>query len=429
MPFRSSLARSAGKLFGVFRERDLSLRGATQSDRLSTLATGGTKVSTPSYHYHVFVYPNSDTFICNGSVTCTYIVAAGGGGGGSSALGTNSTANVGAGGGAGGLLSGTASISAGTYSVTVGDGGAGNNVEYNRASGGPTTGYGVAGGPSGIAFPSAITALGGGGGENCSFRKHRGPSPWNPNPYTPGSVPSAQDAIINGGSGGGCASTPGPAYSPPSPHGPFSGGVANVESGTYPNTAGTPGQGNVGGVGYLDGQYGGGGGGAGGSGSYGTGYGPGYIGGGGVGGIGSNVGPVMDLSDIQPAIPAPSPGWADAIGIPGSFAETRLCGGGAGSGRFGNQADWFGGGRSTPAGLQPTVATAGGGRGWITSGPVGTITNTEAGGDGNAHTGGGGGGGAQTLPSSPNPGPGTEGGSPVAGGDGGSGLVVIRYPV
>ena len=32
-PFKSSLARSAGKLFGVFREKHLSLRGATQSLR------------------------------------------------------------------------------------------------------------------------------------------------------------------------------------------------------------------------------------------------------------------------------------------------------------------------------------------------------------------------------------------------------------
>ena len=32
-PFKSSLAKSAGKLFGVFREADLSLRGATQSTR------------------------------------------------------------------------------------------------------------------------------------------------------------------------------------------------------------------------------------------------------------------------------------------------------------------------------------------------------------------------------------------------------------
>ena len=32
-PFKSSLARSAGKLFGVFKETDLSLRGASQSSR------------------------------------------------------------------------------------------------------------------------------------------------------------------------------------------------------------------------------------------------------------------------------------------------------------------------------------------------------------------------------------------------------------
>ena len=36
MPFKSSLARSAGKLFGVFKERDLSLRGAIQSARSGT---------------------------------------------------------------------------------------------------------------------------------------------------------------------------------------------------------------------------------------------------------------------------------------------------------------------------------------------------------------------------------------------------------
>ena len=391
-------------------------------------ASGGTKVSTGSYHYHVFLYPNSNTFSVSGpgSVTCTYLVAAGGGGGGSSALGANNSAGAGAGGGAGGLLSGTSSISAGTYPVTVGDGGAGNNVEYNRADGGPTTGYGVAGGSSGIAFPSAITALGGGGGENSSFRKHRGPAPWTPNPYTPGSVPSAQDAIINGGSGGGCSSTPGPAYSPSSPFGPFLGGVANVESGTYPNTAGTPGQGNVGGVGYLDGQYAGGGGGAGGSGGYGQGFPPGYNGGGGAGGIGSNVGPVMDLSDIQPAIPSPSPGWADAIGIPGSYSETRLCGGGAGSGRFGNASNWYGGGRSTPTGLNPAVATAGAGRGWVANGPGGSVPAPAgaAGGDAIDHTGGGGGGGIQAWPIAAV----ALGGNPVAGGDGGSGIVVIRYP-
>ena len=33
MPFKSTLARSAGKPFGVFKERDLSLRGATQGTR------------------------------------------------------------------------------------------------------------------------------------------------------------------------------------------------------------------------------------------------------------------------------------------------------------------------------------------------------------------------------------------------------------
>ncbi len=37
MPFKSTLARSAGKPLGVFKERDLSLRGATQSTRVSVV--------------------------------------------------------------------------------------------------------------------------------------------------------------------------------------------------------------------------------------------------------------------------------------------------------------------------------------------------------------------------------------------------------
>ena len=32
-PIKSSLARSGGKLFGVFKDTDLSLRGATQNQK------------------------------------------------------------------------------------------------------------------------------------------------------------------------------------------------------------------------------------------------------------------------------------------------------------------------------------------------------------------------------------------------------------
>ena len=42
MPFRSSLVRSAGKLFGVFREADLSLRGVVQSSRKIAVAISAT---------------------------------------------------------------------------------------------------------------------------------------------------------------------------------------------------------------------------------------------------------------------------------------------------------------------------------------------------------------------------------------------------
>ena len=59
-PFKSSLARSAGKLFGVFREADLSLRGATQSNRYvapplpPVEASGGTEITSGDTKFHVF---------------------------------------------------------------------------------------------------------------------------------------------------------------------------------------------------------------------------------------------------------------------------------------------------------------------------------------------------------------------------------------
>ena len=56
-PFKSTLARSVGKLLGVYQDEDLSLRGATQKTRsiIPPTATGGA-VFLPDngFAYNVF---------------------------------------------------------------------------------------------------------------------------------------------------------------------------------------------------------------------------------------------------------------------------------------------------------------------------------------------------------------------------------------
>jgi hypothetical protein len=172
-------------------------------------ATGGTIVSTVGTTYHIF--KSSSIFVVRTAVTVNYLVVGGGGGGGD---------RHGGGGGAGGVLSGTWSASAGTYTVTVGSGG-----QFGAtAEGGQTTAYGSpagAGTKGGNSLLSgtgiSITAYGGGGG-------------------------GTYDGNPSGtfGSGGG-------------------GGGQNLSG-----IAGTAGQGNAGGAGLLPGA--GGGGGAGGAG-------------------------------------------------------------------------------------------------------------------------------------------------------------------
>ena len=135
-PLRSSLARTVGKLFGVSKDADLSLRGNLQSTRkiVPPLATGGT-VTQPGdgYVYHTFIvsvsspYPDvtpntSETFKTGPTPrTCDYLIVAGGGAGGHSP--TSQT--TGGGGGAGGVIykTGVTLTASTTYPVTVGKGG------------------------------------------------------------------------------------------------------------------------------------------------------------------------------------------------------------------------------------------------------------------------------------------------------------------
>ena len=83
-----------------------------------------------------------------------YLCIAGGAGGGLDTFGT-SGARASGGGGAGGFLSGTTTIGGGSYGITVGGGGAG-GVNSSEV--------GTNGSNSSIAFTSAVTSIGGGGG-------------------------------------------------------------------------------------------------------------------------------------------------------------------------------------------------------------------------------------------------------------------------
>ena len=153
-PFKSSLARSASKLFGMSRERDTSLRGYAQTSRLT------------DNNFNIF-----------------YLIIGGGGSGG----GDNSGA--GGGGGAGGYRTNYASETPG------GPGGsteAALSIDTNTnypvvvGSGGAEPAHDTAGNPGGASNFSTIVSQGGGGG---------------------GNLPSSAADGKPGGSGGGGAGT------------------------------------------------------------------------------------------------------------------------------------------------------------------------------------------------------------------------------
>ena len=59
-PLKSTIGRSVGKLLGVFRDRDLILNSSVITDRTPPFeATGGTKIVSGLYTYHVFLTPGT----------------------------------------------------------------------------------------------------------------------------------------------------------------------------------------------------------------------------------------------------------------------------------------------------------------------------------------------------------------------------------
>tara|TARA_Y100000361_G_scaffold56746_1_gene49564 strand:- start:42 stop:1172 length:1131 start_codon:yes stop_codon:yes gene_type:complete len=369
-PLKSSLARSVSKLLGVSKDRDLSLRGASQTSRLGAQfrASGGTKIdATDGFTYHIFQKGNSDNFSITettGSDTVEVLLIGGGGGGG---------IQHGGGGGAGALYHNPSyPISAtGNYTVTIGAGGAsqtsGNDSVFNDVTmkgggkGGQMTVDGTAGGS------------GGGGGMDVT------------NPF-PGTSSNTGGAVTA------------PSTTPTSS--PF----------LHANIGGD-------GSGYY--QYG-----AGGIGG----------GGGGAGGAGTSAPPGPGLQDPKarggddylftsiptPVMPEIAAGLGDAglgtptvlLGVPLASPENQkraYAGGGAG----GSHVPW---GIYNPGGSgygnHPDVADPMGGGSVYQSGGLGGLGNSQPGDPGVEGRGGGGGGSGQT---------------PSPGGRGGAGICIVKY--
>jgi hypothetical protein len=301
-----------------------------------TTATGGDVVSDitlPSgagYRVHTFTTVGSTNFVVSalGTLpTVEYLIIGGGGAGGP---------RHGGGGGAGGFLSGSRTLTVGTFPVVVGAGGQGRFNDVRGLNGANSSAFG-------------LSAIGGGGGGSWGDR--------------------------NGASGG------------------SGGGGSEVSPGVGGD--GTAGQGFAGAISQQNG----------------TGHGSG---GGGAAGIGTR--------GVDSIAGPGGPGRSSRILGPTYFFAG---GGGAGSWesgavnvrRGGNGGIGGGGG-----GGQARSGTAGtGGGSALNPGGNGTVGVPNAtGGDGGANTGGGGGGGGAYPPN-------VEYGS-TRGGNGGSGIVVLRYP-
>ena len=140
----------------------------------ASFSTSGSPASTTSGSHTILTYTGStgSLIINSGTVDVQYLVLAGGGGaGGNNGFGGG---NGSGGGGAGGILTGTLSLTADTYSVTVGTGGAGGSNSGTVGTNGVNSTF------------STLTALGGGGG-------------------APNSGNTYLQAATGGGSGGGGA--------------------------------------------------------------------------------------------------------------------------------------------------------------------------------------------------------------------------------
>ena len=249
-------------------------------------ATGGNVITSGGYRIHTFTTSNSFVVSSAGKGSLEYIAVAGGAGGGSG----DAIGRLGGGGGAGGYLTGTATISAGTYAIAIGGGGAGGAPGGPQGTGGIT---GTNGSNTGI-FGNLYIAIGGGGGAGGRSGNNIAGAP--------------------GGSGGGGQNDLGgtgvPGQGNPGGVGGYAGGGGAGQAGQTPGKGGDGANSSI--TGSLVTYAGGGGGGGGGTGG---------AGGGGPGGA------------------------SGASAIPGTNATVNT-GGGGGGGNTPNPA-----GPGAPAGL------------------------------------------------------------------------------
>ena len=155
-PIKSSLARTVGKLLGVQKDTDLSLRGDVQTLRADPPppvdATGGTTYTIGDYKYHIYQQPQTGgTFNVSSGGAGEILVLAGAGAGAPDQMG-------GGGGGAVVFTNNPVTLEAVNYPITVGSGGASSPYsQYGAGQRGQNSVFGSS--PQNI----YLIALGGGG--------------------------------------------------------------------------------------------------------------------------------------------------------------------------------------------------------------------------------------------------------------------------
>ena len=275
MPIKSSLVRSAGKLFGVSAQTDLDLRGAVASRFVTPppeLALTNADSTNPGGDYKYITWIANGSFdVSVGAVTATYLLVGGGGEGAhQDATGSNGTPSTALGltaygGGSGGHYNSGAGKPGGSGGGGGGGGGAGSG---NKVTGTPTTIPAPLSpqGNDGGSGPAVYAGAGGGGAGGAGT-----PAPTNsshiagaigaaamsgdanfPTSYgTAGPSPGRWFAAGGGGSGGNPAGG--------SPAQPVGGGGAGTNQSTAGNGVANTGSGGGAYTGSAGGGSGGGG--------------------------------------------------------------------------------------------------------------------------------------------------------------------------
>ena len=179
----------------------------------SPLATGGTVVHTDvngiPYRIHYFTSIGNSTLTVTSGGEFEYLIVAGGGGGGSSPNNPNDACG---GGGAGGFLTGTTTLTPGTYTISVGDGGDGINASLTPGTDGSNSsafGLTTTGGGGGATQTTAGRpgGSGGGAGNGGGTGPYAGGTGVSGQGFAGGNVSTGSNNWI--GAGGGGAGEPG----------------------------------------------------------------------------------------------------------------------------------------------------------------------------------------------------------------------------